>query len=302
MMGAASNFLLSTLFQLVDPAKVAETTPAAPKNIGRTPWDLLAESVGPGFLLLAGILVVVLVVGVVVLLIFTIVVYRRAARENREFTLIPPRVGLKHIDPSAAAPTGASGSAGEDALKAALEIAYASDHEVGYLLYAVANQATNAGKRRRASVMFVDRDEEGRLFMAVDEGFPEGLFQKPRTKFSQEDYRRHQKGMCWAAVDGCSRSSSQADALAITRYVMVVPDVKAEPSYRDIVGRNTFRSILIAPIQCVGSNGIVEVFGVVCLDSETPNHYSDKDAYLLALAAVRLSSQAKALKRLSVSL
>ncbi len=275
---------------------------------GRTFWDLVAESFGKTILVVSlGILFLLVVVAVV----YTIVMYRRAARENREFTLFPPSIGPRFGAPVEAARTEALAAANvEHAVKAALGVARAA-HQIlattdeataadreGYLLYILASETTQrAGVTRRASILVVNRDAEGELAMALRGGYPIDLFEQPPKPFPKKEYDRLGVGMCWAAVNECTHQNAKD---AIVRHVFNVPDVAKERSFYVIVGHHHFESILIAPILTTLPDGSSELFGVVCLDSDRKEHYNEADQYLIALAALELAAAFKAKGRPSL--
>jgi hypothetical protein len=268
-------------------------------RVGRTAWDYLAESPFSA----TALVIAVVLVGIFV--VFALATFVRAWREGRTFDFLPLRVGPKDASPAAPVVTPAPPSNADDletALRAALEVALhghaisvaktdqeANGHE-GALLNTLLAYTTQGreGIRRRASVLEIaEAGAGGGDVMRVRCGSPSELFKHPHQDFVLSTYKRHGKGMCWAAVDACLRLLKM-NAKSIDRYVLSVVAVRDEPSYVEVAGHHVFASIMIAPVLYEDASGDVQVLGAVCLDSEVQDHYSDVDGYVLALGAAEI--------------
>jgi GAF domain-containing protein len=120
-------------------------------------------------------------------------------------------------------------------------------------------------------------------------GTPEGLFRRPHARFSKRAHAETGEGLCWAAVHAC-QGAYEGDS--IRRFIFYAPDVTKEPSFvLPMKGHHHFKAILVAPIVHERSR---EVLGVVCLDSDSPDHYTEVDQHLVAIAALALSVAWKA--------
>jgi hypothetical protein len=279
---------------------------------GRTFWDLVAESFGKTILVVS---LAILLLLVVVAVVYTIVMYRRASRENREFTLFPPAIGPRFgalqagRDASRELSAASAAPHVEHAVKAALGVARAA-HQIlsatdeaaaadreGYLLYILASETTQrAGVTRRASILVLQQEGDGELSMVLRNGYPIDSFEQPPRPFPKKEYDRLGVGMCWAAVNECTHQNPRD---AIVRHVFNVPDVTKERSFYKVLGHHQFESILVAPVLTVLPDGSQELFGVVCLDSDRKEHYNEADQYLVALAALELAASFKAKGRLA---
>jgi hypothetical protein len=110
--------------------------------------------------------------------------------------------------------------------------------------------------------------------------------------FPEAEYAEKGLGLCWLVRDKVRGFRWGPDELP----VVYVPDTKEEKSYKR--GARHFESILLAPILRWGTG---ELVGVVCLDSEKPNHYGKNDKWLIGLVAMSIASAWAARERPSVA-
>jgi hypothetical protein len=227
-------------------------------------------------------------------LVWVLLASARAKREGREFSVLWGFFSIgAQPNPVAGLPADSQGLDTYRTVlgmaRAGVDLSMASDEKriddrESYLLTALIQGTRHgAGRVRRASILKVEVDDAHGESMVVRRGLPIHQFKRPPTVFPKKKFDEHGRGLCWSAVYRCMNPDLRQD---IGGCVYHAADVGKLSSYVLADGEHSFKSILIAPIPGPGKT----ILGVVCLDCDEPDYYSELDQYLIATAASVLSS------------